>query len=184
MMAVRFKEGAVGRRVVRRGEAGFTLTQIVVTLAVMSIVMGFAVMRIAVARDQMRLANAAREFATIAEKARLDSIRRHGDDVVSKSSLITIDSPTTYKVYMAHDYNDSGTASWRTFTLPDGVTFSSITLRDDSGTVTTVNKFPPGATFAFDWRGRTVNSDRITLTNTRAHTSVVGISRTGEISLD
>ena len=147
MMAVRFKEGmARSRRVGRRVEAGFTLTQIVVTLAVMSIVMGFAVMRIAVARDQMRLANAAREFATIAEKARLDSIRRHGDDVVSKSSLITIDSPTTYKVYMAHDYNDSGTASWRTFTLPDGVTFSSITLKDDSGTLTTVNTFPPGAT--------------------------------------
>ena len=169
MMAVRFKEGAgaVGRRVVRRGQAGFTLTQIVVTLAVMSIVMGFAVMRIAVARDQMRLANAAREFASYAEKARLDSIRRHGDDVTSKRSLVTIDSPTTYKVFMAHDYNDSGTATWRTFTLPSGVTFSSVAMRDDSGTITIVDTFPPGATFAFDWRGRTVTSDRVTFTNTR-----------------
>ena len=129
-MAVRFKESvARGRRAGRRDEAGFTMTQIVVTLAVMSIVMGFAVMRIAVARDQMRLANAAREFASITEKARLDSIRRHGDDVVSKSSLVFINSPTTYMVYMAHDYNDNGIASWRTFTLPSGVTFSSVTLR-------------------------------------------------------
>src|SRR5947209_4825919 len=129
-MAVRVK--ATKACAAGRGEAGFTMTQVVVTLAVMAIVIGFAAVRIAVARDQMRLVNAAREFATFTEKARIDSVRRHGG-VGGGDSNVVINSATTYQILMDYAYN--GSPQWRTFTLPDGVQVSNVQVTQADGTV-------------------------------------------------
>lgn len=168
-------KGQVGRM---RGEAGFTMTQMVVAMAIIAIVTGFAVVRIAVARDQMRLVNAARELASYTEKARLDSIRRHG--TVGGGDASVVINKTTYQIYMDYDYN--GTPEWRTFTLPDGVEVKSVQVTQANGAVNNSATLP--ITISFDWRGRSTTADRITLTNPRAHTSVIGISNAGEVSLD
>jgi Tfp pilus assembly protein FimT len=160
-----------------RGEAGFSILQIVVTLAVVGIVSSFAVVRINAARDQIRLTNAAREFANYAEKARIDSIRRH---VVGGAASLTVNSTTTYQVFMDFDYN--GTPTTRTFTLPTGVTFNGAQVTQTDGTVTNVTA--PPVTFSFDWRGRTSAADQITFQNTRQQSSTVGVTTAGEISLD
>src|SRR5205085_3276580 len=144
-----------------------------------AIVIGFAAVRIAVARDQMRLVNAAREFATFTEKARIDSVRRHGG-VGGGDSNVVINSATTYQILMDYAYN--GSPQWRTFTLPDGVQVSNVQVTQADGTV--VNNAALPVTVIFDWRGRTTTAQRITFTNSRQHTSVVSISNSGEVSLD
>jgi Tfp pilus assembly protein FimT len=162
----------------RRGEAGFSITEIVVLMAIVAIVSSLAIVRISSGRDHIRLTNAAREFANYAEKARIDSIRRHASG--SSVAAVKVDSTTTYQVFMDFDYN--GTPTWRTFTLPDGVTFNAAEVTDSAGTVTNVTA--PPVTFSFDWRGRSATSNRLTFKNTRNQTSVVGLTVAGELSLD
>ena len=67
-MALLMENGFKGRRrAAARGEAGFSLMQLILTLAVISIVSSFAFIRITSARDHIRLTNAARDFANYAE---------------------------------------------------------------------------------------------------------------------
>lgn len=157
----------------RRGESGFSMVQMVITMFVVIVVATFAFMRVAVARDNMRLTAAARELAAYIEKARLDSIRRHV--AAGQEATVTFPNANSYTVTMDHNY--TGATSTRTFTLPEGVTLS---IADAN----TLNNVALPASFAYDWRGRTTTEVRITLANTRAHTSVVGITRSGEVSLD
>jgi len=56
-------------------QRGFSLMQLMVTLAVVSIVSGLAVLGIASARQRIRLTNSSRLLASYAEKARVDSVR-------------------------------------------------------------------------------------------------------------
>src|SRR5688572_12229972 len=61
----------------RRGEAGFSIGQLVITVAVVGIITSFGVIGIARTRGSFRLSSATEEFTTYLEKPRLDSIRRH-----------------------------------------------------------------------------------------------------------
>jgi len=60
----------------RRGEAGFSLIQIVIVAAVVAITITFAVIGIANARSAYRVQNSARRFASHLERARTDAVRR------------------------------------------------------------------------------------------------------------
>ncbi|HEX8851927.1 MAG TPA: hypothetical protein VF754_00490, partial [Pyrinomonadaceae bacterium] len=172
-MGVQSSVSGARMRGARRGEFGFSMVQMVITLLVVSVVTTFAFMRVAVARDNMRLTAAARELAGYIEKARLDSIRRHVS--AGQEAIVSFPNANTYTVTMDHNY--TGATSTRTFTLPEGVTLS---VADAS----TLNTIALPTSFNYDWRGRTTTEIRITLANTRAHTSVVGITRSGEVSLD
>src|SRR5829696_7420645 len=99
----------------RRGESGFTLLQIVLTIAIMAIVTSFAVVQIAVSRDHMTLTSATREFAGYAEKARLDSVRRHGDGTVAVAASVKLDSASGYSANF--DYTYDGALDTRSFDL-------------------------------------------------------------------
>src|SRR5918911_3681390 len=101
---------------VRSAEAGFSMLQLLVALAIVAIVATYAVMAISKARVSMRLQTSARTFATYVEKARLDAIRRHG------SATIDISGPNTYDIFM--DFNNSGNPFTRRFTLESGVVFT------------------------------------------------------------
>src|SRR5215204_3305790 len=56
---------------------GFTVVQMLITIAIIGIISTFGVMGIRTARAEFRLYNSARMFASYAEKARADSVRRH-----------------------------------------------------------------------------------------------------------
>src|SRR4051812_24969360 len=58
-------------------QRGFTITQMVITIAIISVISMFGVLGIKNARAEFRLQNNARLFATHVEKARVDAIRRH-----------------------------------------------------------------------------------------------------------
>jgi Tfp pilus assembly protein FimT len=154
------------------------MIQLVVTMVVIAIVTSFAVVRITVARDQMTLASAARDLASITEKARLDSIRRHGADGGGNAQIVI--NKTGFSAYL--DFNYDGKPEWRTFTLPNGVEVKSIEETQANGTVNSAATLP--LTVTFDFHGRSSTAERITLTNARSHTSIVGVSSAGDISLD
>lgn len=115
-------------------QRGFTITQMVITIAIISLVSTFGVLGIRNARAEFRLQNNARLFATYVEKARVDAIRRHAPDG-SKSSIETF-GPGTSNYAVTMDFG-SGAVETRTFNLESGLSFS-----------TTAKKV------SFDWRGR------------------------------
>src|SRR6185436_14999788 len=115
-------------------QRGFTLTQMVITLAIIAVVSTGGVLGIRTARAEFRLQNSARLFATYIEKARADSIRRHA--TTGQESYIETFGPgsSTYAVTM--DYG-SGTIETRNFDLESGLSFATAAKR-----------------VTFDWRGR------------------------------
>jgi hypothetical protein len=108
---------------------GFSTLQLVITVAVMTIVTGFAVVGITRARDHVRLMNSARQFAAYVERARADAVRRHG------TALVDVVDDYTYAITM--DWDGFGTTRTQNFKLEPGVVF------------TTGEK-----AIQFNWRGR------------------------------
>ena len=115
-------------------QRGFTITQMVITLAIIAIVSTAGVLGIRTARAEFRLQNNARLFATYIEKARADSIRRHAGSGQESSIETFGPGSTTYAVTM--DFG-AGTVETRNFDLESGLTFSTIAKK-----------------VTFDWRGR------------------------------
>lgn len=115
-------------------QQGFTLTQMVVTVAIIAIVSSFGVLGIRTARAEFRLQSSARVFASYVEKARADAIRRHA--APGQESAIETFGPgsTTYAVTM--DFG-SGTIETRNFQLESGLSFQTVAKK-----------------VTFDWRGR------------------------------
>jgi len=108
--------------------------QMVVTVAIISIVSVFGVLGITNARAEFRLQSSARLFATYVEKARVDAIRRHAP-TGQESSIETFGQGTNnYAVTM--DFG-SGAVETRTFYLESGLTFETAAKK-----------------VSFDWRGR------------------------------
>ncbi|MDT4954870.1 MAG: hypothetical protein QOJ02_3008 [Acidobacteriota bacterium] len=154
-------------------ERGFSLIQLLITLAIISIVSTFAVFGITRARATMRLTASQRELAGYLEQARTDSIRRHATTPASSTetdlrATITVPAAggTTYTVTMDFD-KDGVLDATRTITLQDGVTFNG-----------------NAATITFDWRGRTAGETPISFKNDRGDTGNINITGSGDITLD
>ena len=117
-----------------RKQRGFTITQMVITLAIIAVVSTFGVLGIKSARAEFQHQSAARLFASYVEKARADAIRRHAGPGEESSVETFGPGTTTYEVTM--DWGD-GVVEKRTFNLENGLTFDT-----DARKV------------SFDWRGR------------------------------
>lgn len=139
-------------------ESGFTLLQLVVTLAVISVVSTFAAMGITRARASMRLANSTRQFGAYVERARADAVRRHG------STTVQMLTTSSYRVTM--DFGAGGTITTQTFPLETNVTF-----------ITTLQ------TITFDWRGRIPNEISVGFSN-ESGTANVNITGSGDVTID
>ena len=164
------------RRTVRKhkskAQRGFSMMQLLVTLAVVSIVSGLAVFGIASARQRIRLANSSRLLASYVEKARVDSVRRHPTDG-SQMAGIEVLNRTQYRVKM--DFDGDGVMETKDITLDDGVVFASDPIA-----------------LVFDWRGRLVD-----LPTTEIKISIVmqwgddaddqrwvDVTRSGDVTID
>ncbi|MDQ2976003.1 MAG: GspH/FimT family protein, partial [Acidobacteriota bacterium] len=145
----------------KRSAGGFTTIQLVITLAVVTVVSAFAIMGIKTARASVRLNGATRQMAGYLEKARGDAIRRHG------SSNVTIASTTSYTVNM--DSNLDGIADAQTITLPSGVALAGI---------------PVNTVISFNWRGQANNEASITLSHAGLTSTTINISGAGDITLN
>lgn len=117
-----------------RRQHGFTIMQMVITIAIIAVVSTFGVIGIRTARAEFRLHNSARLFASYIEKARADSVRRHAASGSESSVEISGAGATAYTITM--DFG-TGTVETRTFQLDPGLEFSTDALK-----------------VTFDWRGR------------------------------
>ena len=124
-------------------QQGFTVMQMVITIAIIAVVSTFGVMGIRTARAEFRQQSSARLFASYVEKARADSVRRHAT-TGNESWVQSSDAGNnTYQVTM--DFG-SGTVQTRTFQLDPGVDFGAVAQR-----------------VTFDWRGRLTTQCAVTL---------------------
>ncbi len=148
-------------------ERGLTLLELLVVMAIIAIVAGFALFGFDSARANLLLTNSARELASHLESARLDSIRRRA---LPQAANVTFTASNTYTINM--DFDGNGTiavSEARVITLPAGMT------------VTSPSSFP--ATITFDWRGRTAGQT-ITMQNPHSETSGLVVTASGDISSD
>jgi len=137
-------------------ERGISILELLVVLAIISVVASMGFMQIASARNRTRLDSSARELTGNMEKARADSIRRHA--AAGQQASVTVINTTSYRVVA--DYNNNGTIETgesRTFTLPEGVAFVT-------------SPAPPVA--SFDWQGRLVDNMSFSLSNSTGSTNV------------
>jgi hypothetical protein len=113
---------------------GFTIMQMVITIAIIAVVSTFGVLGIRSARAEFRLQSSARLFASYIEKARADSVRRHAASGSEASVEIFGAGTTTYEVTM--DFGN-GAVETRTFSLDPGIEFDTAAQK-----------------VTFNWRGR------------------------------
>jgi type II secretory pathway pseudopilin PulG len=146
------------QRSLRSNQLGFSLIQLLITLAVAAIVSTFAAMGITRARASMRLSNSTRQFAAYVERARADAVRRHGQASVQ---LLTTSS---YSATM--DFGAGGVVTTQTFPLETNVTF-----------ITELK------TISFDWRGRIATEISVGFSN-EAGTANVNITGSGDVTVD
>ncbi|HEX2272217.1 MAG TPA: hypothetical protein VHH35_21930 [Pyrinomonadaceae bacterium] len=151
---------------------GFSMMQLLITVAVVGIVSGLAVFGIASARQRIRLTNSARLLASYVEKARVDSVRRHPTDPNLMAGIEVLNT-TTYRVKM--DFDGNGTMETRDIRLDEGVVFATDPIA-----------------LVFDWRGRLVD---LPLTEIKVSIAmqwgddpsdqrVVDITRSGDVTID
>lgn len=145
---------------------GFSTIQLVITIAVMTIVSGFAVVSISRARDHVRLMNSARQFAASVERARGDAVRRHS------TATVSVSDNDTYVIRM--DWDGFGNATDRSSDLERGVTFTP-------GMV--------GKSITFNWRGRIVSEESFGfVVNSGSamwqRTVSVGVTGSGDVTFD
>jgi type II secretory pathway pseudopilin PulG len=133
-----------------RGERGASIVELLIMLAMVTIIVGYALMRITGAQQFMRMENASRLFISYVEKARLDSVRRHagppGALPQPPMSYVQITGARTYNVVMDFD-GDGNVDAPRNITIPP-----------DQGVFFNTGTTPLPITIAFNWRGRAVNA--------------------------
>ena len=126
-----------------RNAAGFSVLELLIVVAMIAVLTGFALMQITRARQLMIRANAAQQLAGYLEKARIDSVRRR-PTTTAEMAQVSIINANFYSVTI--DSDGSGTLDApRVISLP-----ANTDLQFIGGT------FP--RTIYFNWRGRTVNS--------------------------
>jgi len=160
------------RRRKPKAQRGFSLMQLLITVAVIATVSGLAVFGIASARQRIRLTNSSRMLASYVEKARVDSVRRHpiNPDLMAGVEVL---NTTTYRVKM--DFDGDGFVETKDFNLDDGVVFATDPIA-----------------LVFDWRGRLVD---LPLTEIKVSIAmqwgddpndqrVVDVTRSGDVTID
>lgn len=122
--------------------AGFSVFELLIVVAMISVLTGFVFTQIARARQLMTRANAAYQLAAYLEKARVDSLRRRPATTAEMAQVSILDA-TFYSVTI--DSNGDGTLDApRVMNLP-----ADANLQFD---------VPYPRTIYFNWRGRTVDS--------------------------
>jgi prepilin-type N-terminal cleavage/methylation domain-containing protein len=154
--------------------AGFTIVELLIVAAVMGIVCSIAVIMVAKSNRSLSLAGSMRALSVYMEKARVDSVRRHG------VATINLNSASSYTVSI--DSDGDGTPTVREISLPGGM---SLSYSLPPATTSIVPSDTP-ITITYDWRGRTANTVLLTLVDSTSGvaSSTLSVGPAGDISVD
>jgi prepilin-type N-terminal cleavage/methylation domain-containing protein len=159
----------------RRKSAGFSVLELLIVVAMISVVAGFALLQIFRSQQQMKRANAAQLFAAHLEKARLDSVRRH-PSTSAQMAQVAIINATFYSVTI--DSTGDGTLE-----PPSVISLPPNTDFQFNG------PFP--RTIYFNWRGRTVDAAGapatppfVTISSAKYGQSRIDLTSSGQTSLE
>lgn len=153
---------------------GFSVMELLIVVAMIAVITGFALIQIVEARQDMTRENAAQLLAVHLEKARLDSLRRH-PGIPDEMAQVSIINESFYSFTIDADGNGTLDAP-QVVSLPAG---SNLQFND-----------PYPRTIYFNWRGRTVDSGGNVATPefvsiTHSHGSNrIDLSSAGEASFD
>ena len=155
-------------------DAGVGMVELLFVIALVAVVSAFAFTRFQTSRRSFNLSGATRNLSGYLEKARLDSVRRHG------GASLVLNSTSSFTANI--DYSGIGTATPRTINLPAGTTLR-YRLPPDT---TNIDPSVTPITITYDWRGRTTNTVLITLTDSTAGVapSTIVVGRAGDLSTD
>jgi type IV fimbrial biogenesis protein FimT len=144
-----------------RREHGFTVLQLIVTVTVVCIIIGFALVNVNSARASLRLQNSVRLLGGYLEKARLDAVRRHD------TASVVFTSASAYNVTM--DFDGDGVVQTRSYTFDNGVSIISTPLPSVS----------------FNWRGRTsACTQTFAMQSSNGDQSWVDVSDAGDVTVN
>lgn len=152
---------------------GVSLVELLIVVAMVSVLVGFALMQVAEARQDLARENAAVQLAAFLEKARLDSVRRH-PSTAAQMAQISILNANFYSVTIDGNW-DGALDAPRVISMPAGSNLQFNT--------------PYPRTIYFNWRGRTVDAagnsatpDFVSLTHSYG-TSRIDLTPAGQPSL-
>ena len=157
-----------------RNDAGFSVLEVLIVVALVGMVSTMAVVNFQRSNRSITVAGATRTLSNYLEKARVDSVRRHG------GASVNINSATSYTVNI--DFEGDGLATARTINLPPGTTLA---YRLPPATAT-INPGTTPVTITYDWRGRTGSTVALTVTSstTGVTPSTMVVGPAGDISSD
>lgn len=124
-------------------ERGISALELLIVIAMIAVICGFALMQVVEARQDMTRENAAQQLAAYLEKARLDSVRRH-PSIPDEMAQVSIINASFYSVTIDAD-GDGTLDAPRVISMP-----AESNLQFNT---------PYPRTIYFNWRGRTVDED-------------------------
>jgi Tfp pilus assembly protein FimT len=154
--------------------AGVSAVELLIVGALVSLVSTMALVNFQQSSRSFTVAGATRTLSSYLEKARVDSVRRHG------GASININSASSYTVNI--DFEGDGLATNRTINLPAGTTLA---YRLPPATAT-INPTDTPVLITYDWRGRTGSTVALTVTSstTGVTPSTMVVGPAGDISSD
>jgi Tfp pilus assembly protein FimT len=120
---------------------GVSVLELLIVIAMISVITGFALMQVVEARQDITRENAAQQLAAYLEKARLDSVRRH-PGAAAEMAQVSIINASFYSVTIDAD-GDGTLDAPRVISMP-----AESNLQFNT---------PYPRTIYFNWRGRTVD---------------------------
>src|SRR5687767_15248539 len=154
--------------------AGVSVVELLVVMLIVAGLSTFALISFQRSSRTFRLTGATRNLSAYLEKARVNSVRRHG------GANVVFNSTTSYTANI--DFNGTGTLYERTITLPPGTTLS---YRLPPAT-SSIDPSATPITITYDWRGRTSTTVLLTLTDSTGGItpSTVMVGPAGDLSTD
>ncbi len=150
------------------------MLELLVVMALITIISALALTSFQRSSRSFNLSGATRNLSAYLEKARTDSVRRHG------GASVDLNSTSSYTINI--DFSRTGVSTSRTVNLPAG---TSLSYSLPPATAST-DPFVTPITITYDWHGRATSTVLLTLTDstTGIGSSTVVVGPAGDLSTD
>jgi Tfp pilus assembly protein FimT len=153
---------------------GFGMVELLIVITLVGTLSTIALINITKSNRSVNVASSMRALSAYLEKARTDSVRRHG------AATISLDSTSSYTISI--DADGDGNATDSKIALPAGTSISYSL----PPAITNIAPSDMPITIAYDWRGRTASTVVLTLVDSTSGvtSSTLSLGPAGDITVD